>query len=273
MRILTTGATGFLGRALVPGLRAAGHTVFDPVHSPFFNIGNQTQGASAVFGSLIPIEGAEKNVRLAIAHLAKDTRDEGNFQTNILGTALMVDSLPEGSRFIFASSIAAPASRDHYEAECLLGEQIVQARHDICAVVLRLANCYGAGKPNDRTVLNQIMRQAITGEPIHLYGAASGIRDYIYRDDVVSAFLAALDAPPGIYDVGTGIGTSLLEATEEVCRQTGHPRATTGELTYSHAPLADTRKWLPGWEPKVALKEGIALTLAAMRAEGQQVAA
>lgn len=267
--ILTSGGSGFLGRALVPALRAAGHTLRTPRHEPLsFEVCDQHSVYKTCHSSLMregPIQ--------AVIHLAKDTRDEGNFQTNILGTAIMVDATNGGARFIFASSIAAPASRDGYEADCLLGEQIVQARHNIDAVVLRLANCYGPGKPNDRTVLNQIIRQAIAGDPIHLYGAASGIRDYIFLDDVVSAFLAALDAPPGIYDVGTSVATSLIEATQEVCRQTGHPWPTTGELTYSHAPLADTRKWLPGWEPKVALKEGIALTVAAMRKEGQKAAA
>ena len=105
------------------------------------------------------------------------------------------------------------------------------------------------------------------GETIHLYGAAAGARDYVFINDVVRAFVCALDAPAGTYDVGTSHVASLVEAATEVCRQTGHAWPTTGELHYSHAPVAQESRWLPGWKPQVTLQDGIARTVAAFQRE------
>ncbi len=253
MRILLSGISGFLGSAIGPALSAAGHDVWaDDLRLSW--------QAAADYKARSPRE-------RVIVHLAANTRDEGDWYVNVWGTAQMVAALPPGGRFVFASSIAAPAARDGYEQNKLLAEGIIQARPDIEAVILRCANVFGPGPRNQRTVLNQIIRQAVAGEPIRLYLAAGGIRDYVFLDNVVSAFLLALDAPPGTYDVGTGTAHSLVNATWEVCRQTGHPGPTIGELTYSHAPLALESRWLPGWKPTVTLEPGIARTVAALRAQ------
>jgi len=60
--------------------------------------------------------------------------------------------------------------------------------------VLRLANVYGPGPKSsqpDRGILNQIVGKALRGESLHIYGEGQYQRDYVYVDDVSSAFVAA----------------------------------------------------------------------------------
>ena len=59
--------------------------------------------------------------------------------------------------------------------------------------VLRLANVYGPGPKSsqpDRGILNQIVGKALRGESLHIYGQGRYQRDYVYVDDVSSAFVA-----------------------------------------------------------------------------------
>lgn len=86
--------------------------------------------------------------------------------------------------------------------------------YGVDARVLRIANAYG---PSQRTgrgqgVIGEFMRAAISGEPLTIFGDGLSVRDYIYIDDVVQAVVAALmSVGPQIMNIGTGVGTSLLQ--------------------------------------------------------------
>ena len=61
---------------------------------------------------------------------------------------------------------------------------------------LRLANVYGPGPRSGRDdprVLNAMIRKALAGKPLRVYGSGEWLRDYIFVDDVVNAFAAALE--------------------------------------------------------------------------------
>jgi len=81
--------------------------------------------------------------------------------------------------------------------------------------ILRCSTVYGEQQWPDRgqgaivTFLHRISR----GEPIHLYGGGTTIRDYIYVGDVARAMIALMSHPggPAVINVGSGEGTSLLE--------------------------------------------------------------
>lgn len=88
---------------------------------------------------------------------------------------------------------------------------------------LRLANVYGGGKvgqQSDRGVIDKIFRKALNGENLTIYGDGICLRDYIYIDDVVSAFLlaskSAVNTNGQTYCVGTGLGVTLNDAFYKV---------------------------------------------------------
>src|SRR5947209_13297860 len=88
--------------------------------------------------------------------------------------------------------------------------------------VLRLTNTYGPRmlvKNNRQTAIGWLIRQAMDGETITLFGDGSQLRDFAYVDDVVEAFLLAgvNDCANGqIFNVGALEPTSLHEGTEVV---------------------------------------------------------
>ena len=93
-------------------------------------------------------------------------------------------------------------------------------------VTLRLANVYGPGPKNssaDRGILNMMVRKALKGEDLTLYGSGEFIRDYIYVKDVARAFLFAggnIERVNGKHFViGSGQGTTLKTAFELVAER------------------------------------------------------
>jgi len=89
----------------------------------------------------------------------------------------------------------------------------------VTGVSFRLTNVYGPGPKSssaDRGILNLMIRKALQGESLTIYGTGENIRDYIYIDDVVSAFLKAplmIQSMNGNhYVLGSGQGTSIGDA-------------------------------------------------------------
>lgn len=86
-------------------------------------------------------------------------------------------------------------------------------------VSFRLTNVYGPGpksSSSDRGILNLMIKKALNGEDLTVYGTGEYIRDYIYIDDVVSAFLIAPSKIDALkvkhFLLGSGKGTAIKEA-------------------------------------------------------------
>jgi nucleoside-diphosphate-sugar epimerase len=151
---------------------------------------------------------------------------------------------------------------------------------------LRLANIYGPGpasaKP-DRGILNQMMRRALRGEPLTLHGSGSQLRDYLFITDATDAFLAAavhLDkASGGHFVLGGGQGHTLAQAFHLVVERAALLTGREVPVASVEPPqglsrieernfVADTSRFrsVTGWTPRVALAEGIDLTLKSFQA-------
>lgn len=136
-------------------------------------------------------------------------------------------------------------------------------------VNLALFDTYGPDDP--RPKLLALLRKAqATGTTL---GMSSGrqLIDLVYIDDVVDAFLAAADAPPGKepvpeYAVATGSPLSVRELVDVVQRATGAPVPVEWGVRPDRAKemLApwDVAPVVPGWGPQVSLDEGIRRTWA-----------
>lgn len=149
------------------------------------------------------------------------------------------------------------------------------------AVILRLANVYGPGPKSsnvDRGILNLMIRKAIKGEPLTIYGEGNFIRDYIYIDDVVKAFLMAganINVVAGkYYVIGSGKGYSVKEMINTVKDEVSFRLKKEVEVRSVLLPdslspiefrnfIADSSAFRnkSGWKAEVSLKEGISRTL------------
>jgi UDP-glucose 4-epimerase len=146
--------------------------------------------------------------------------------------------------------------------------------------VLRLTNTYGPRmlvKNNRQTALGWLIRQALDGEQIDIFGDGSQLRDFTYVDDAVEAFLAAgaSDAANGqVFNIGAIEPISLGEVAELLIDLAG-----TGSFRLLPFPEArraidigsiyvDDRKIrrVLRWQPRIDLREGLTRTIEFYRA-------
>ncbi|MBI4456226.1 MAG: NAD-dependent epimerase/dehydratase family protein [Acidobacteria bacterium] len=192
--------------------------------------------------------------------------------------------------------LALPVNESHtddpttvYDLHKLMAENYLKfyAHQQIVrGTTLRLANVYGPGPKSssgDRGVLNQMVRKALAGEPLTLHGHGQYLRDYIYVDDVIQAFLAAVANIDRIngrhFVIGNGQGHTIAQAVElvaeRVARRTG--RVVPVKQLDPPEPLLpiDTRDFIAdtshfsqatGWKACTSLAEGIDRTIDALQA-------
>jgi nucleoside-diphosphate-sugar epimerase len=146
--------------------------------------------------------------------------------------------------------------------------------------IARLTNPYGPGQPRERTaygVVNRLIHLALADETLSVYGDGRQLRDYIYVDDAIDALIAlgTSDASSGrIYNVGSGTGTPIAEMARTIAAIAGGgriqsvpwpdlaERIETGDFV---ADVSRIRREL-GWQPRVALRDGLERTIAFYRA-------
>lgn len=143
-------------------------------------------------------------------------------------------------------------------------------RHGVDYAALRVANLYGPFQ-HYRTRFGAVasfIAGVMAGEPLSIWGDGSIVRDYVYVDDVVDAFLLAMDNayPERVFNVGTGRGVSLNELAalvERACGKKARLRRLPASAIDVPASVLDSGLFhrLSGWSPKVSLEEGVASIL------------
>jgi nucleoside-diphosphate-sugar epimerase len=139
--------------------------------------------------------------------------------------------------------------------------------HGLDVRIVRIFNTYGPRMQHDdgRVVTNFIM-QALKGEPLTIYGDGSQTRSFCFVDDEVRGFLALLDGDhTGPINIGNDGEFTMLELAEVVLEVTG----SSSSLEHRPLPVDDPRQRRPdltlarsllGWEPTIALREGVTRT-------------
>jgi nucleoside-diphosphate-sugar epimerase len=182
--------------------------------------------------------------------------------------ALLTNLLPQlaasGVPFLFVSSQLAEETDTVYGVTKRLGEVWTQL---VGGVNVRLWNVYGAleGMSQRSHVISDFVWQALETGEIRMMTTGQEMRQFIYKDDVYSALVSALDQnlTKGLYDVTSFEWVSIRLVADFIAAETG-ARVVPGERIGS-TPITPIRGRVPGWLPKISLQEGLQRTVALAR--------
>jgi UDP-glucose 4-epimerase len=295
MRSVVTGGAGFIGSHVVDALVARGDevTVVDDLSSgrrEFVNAQAQFVEHDIREPFLFDAEvvfhlAAQADVGTSVQRPAFDA------EVNVLGTVNVLEAArATGAAVVFSSTggaiygdVDAPAAEDAplrpvspYGMAKLSAEAYVEGWrrvHGLRSVVLRFANVYGPRQSAalEGGVIAIFLERLEAGEETLVFGDGEQTRDFVHVDDVVRALLAAAGHDEGVFNVGTGVETSV-NRLHELCRAAsgidapprhGPPRL--GDARRSVLDVSRARSEL-GWRPKVDLAKGLRSTWASMRA-------
>jgi UDP-glucose 4-epimerase len=292
VRAIVTGGAGFIGSHLVDALLARGDevTVLDDLSSgrrenvdPRARFVESSLDASAdVFSEAHPEVcfhlAAQVDVRVSVK------RPDFDAEVNVLGTIRLLEAARHhGVQVIFSSTGGAiygecdgPADEMSprrplapYGASKLGAEEYLATYNRLYGtahVALRFGNVYGPRQDphGEAGVVAMFFGRLVRDEPLRVFGDGRQTRDYVYVGDVVTATRAA-QGHTGVFNVGTGRETSVLELAEACQRVAGtavdvrHEPERAGELQRSVLDPTLAEREL-GFRAETPLDEGLAAT-------------
>jgi dTDP-glucose 4,6-dehydratase len=171
----------------------------------------------------------------------------------------------------YRGNVDPTGPRSVYDEAKRFSESLTMAMHRTEGVdvgIVRIFNTYGPRlSDGDGRVVSNFIVQALTGEPLTVYGDGSQTRSLCYVEDEIRGLLALLDSTlVGPVNIGNPDERSMLELAHFVLEVTG----SASEIVFEPLPPDDPTRRCPditlarrdlGWEPKIGLREGIERTI------------
>ncbi len=307
-RVVVLGGTGFIGSALCTHLAAVGHDVI-AFSRHAAEVATQDPRITYTLGNFaIPSEidavvaGAGYVFHLVSTTTPASSADDPmrDMRENVEPTISLLDACVRHNvkRVIFASTGGAiygtftdrplretdptrPVSPYAIGKLAIEGYlRLYRESHGLDALVFRISNPYGAGQRPGRgqgliaTSIECVLHQ----QPLFVFGDGANVRDYIHVDDVARVLTQVFgrDTKENVFNLGSGVGTSILEIIHAVETATG---ATTdihylpARPTDVRSVVLDTSRLQHHFGVKIAtitLTEGISRTVDFMRSQGGQ---
>jgi dTDP-glucose 4,6-dehydratase len=302
MRILVTGAAGFLGSHLCRRLLAEGHEVigmdnfvtgrpgnvaplfesrgfhfvqldvtnFVYVDGPLDAVMHFASPASPIDYLELPIQtlkvgslGTHKTLGLA---KAKEARYFLASTSEVYGDPL-VNPQPES----YWGNVNPVGPRGVYDEAKRFAEALTMAYHRYHGLdvrIVRIFNTYGpAMRPHDGRVVSNFIRQALSGEPLTVYGDGSQTRSFCYVDDEIDGIYRLLMSDfVGPMNIGNPDEMTVMQLARLVLELTGassgiETRPLPQDDPQVRRPMIERAREVLGWEPRTSLAEGLGSTI------------
>ena len=261
---------GLLGKPLFEAMR---HDVTFPLYVEVDRIFNLACPASPIHYQFDPVQTTKTSVHGAI---------------NMLGLAKRVKAriLQASTSEVYGDPEVHPQPEDYWGRVNPIGPRACydegkrcaetlffdyHRQHGIEIKVARIFNTYGPRmRPDDGRVVSNFIVQALRGQDITIYGDGSQTRSFCYIDDLVDGLSRLMESPAdltGPVNLGNPREFSMRELAEMILKLTG----SRSKLVFKPLPEDDPRQRQPnielarrtlGWEPAVALEDGLANTIA-----------
>ncbi|MEM6612217.1 MAG: UDP-glucuronic acid decarboxylase family protein [Cyanobacteria bacterium P01_C01_bin.72] len=308
MRILVTGGAGFIGSHLIDRLMNQGHDVICLDNFFTGHKRNIRHWIENPYFELIRHDITEP-IRLEvdqIYHLACPAspvhyqyNPVKTIKTNVMGTLNMLGLAKRvKARFLLASTSEVYGDPDvHPQPEeyrgnvnCIgirscydEGKRVAETlafdyhrQNNVDIRIMRIFNTYGPRMfEHDGRVVSNFIVQALQGTPLTVYGDGSQTRSFCYVADLVEGMMRLMNGEHiGPINIGNPGEYTILQLAETIQKMV-NPDA---ELAYKPLPQDDPRqrqpditkaKTLLGWEPTIALEEGLKMTIADFRSRLQ----
>lgn len=278
--VLVTGANGFIGRRLVARLRLQGEAVreFSECEGNIANAPLEFPEVTQVF---------HLAARTYVPDSWRDPRPF--FETNVLGLVNVLDfcvrqkaSLVLISSYVYGRPRSLPIAEDApldafnpYSLTKILAEETAafyRDKHDLAVTIVRPFNLYGPGQA-DHFLVPTLIRQALDpSRDCYEVEDDGPRRDQLFLDDLIDLVLACRNRPGGVYNAGSGQSVSIGELATLINQAAGvdKPVHSRGRRRPEEVMdvVADIRRAHDelDWRPRVSLQEGLAATVASMRA-------
>lgn len=318
MKALVTGGAGFIGSNLAHALAARGDevTVLDAMLPLYggneFNLEGIRGKVEFVKGDIRDKELIDEQIKdkdlifnfaAQVSYIDSKTEPFLDLEINGRGHLNVLEAMREhnpkakvlfsSSRLVYGKILQTPVAEEHptnplsvYGIHKLLGEKYYRYYADtfgLETVSVRIPNPYGPRqqmKHSKYSIVGWFVRQAMEGKEIEIFGDGKQARDYMYVDDIVSAFLALAEKGKTgeVYNIGTHERVQFVDMVDAVL-------AAVGKGSKKHVPwpkryeknetgdyIADTSKIerLSGWQAKVPLQEGIQRMVEYYKEHGRQ---
>ncbi len=190
------------------------------------------------------------------------------------------DPLEHPQRESYRGNVSTTGPRSMYDEAKRYGEALAMAylrAHGTLARIVRIFNTYGPrSDPHDGRLVPNFIVQALRNEPMTVYGDGQQTRSLCYVSDLVDGLYRAMECPGATGEV-TNLGNpdehTVLEFATIIRELAGssapiiYTEPAVGDDPQRRRPDIDKARALLGWEPEVALRDGLARTIAAFRAE------
>ncbi len=295
VRALVTGGAGFIGSNLVRSLLGRGYSVviLDDYSSGADENLPKDPKLEVMRGDVREYQdvlragtGADVAFHLAaqVGNVLSLEHPDTDLVTNALGTINVLKachelSIPQmvysSSSAIFGETAYIPVDEAHPKAPAsaygiskLSAENyclVLSAGYGLKVACLRYFNAYGSNQRFNPygNVIPIFVEQALKDEPLHIYGDGEQTRDFVDVRDLVEANLLAYDnSAHGVFNIGTGMATTINQLARHVIEAVGtevpinYSPARAGEVRDSVADIGEAVSQL-GFRPSISIKQGV----------------